>query len=181
MSLAVANRYARALIDVVLEPASELDPRQVVAQLQSLEDVVAEFAELRNILLSPAVPLARKRAVLARLLETLSVSPLVRNFVFVVIDRRRILLLKEIRQAFETLLDERQSVVRADISSAGELSGPQRDRLREEISTLTGKRVRCEFAVEDSLLGGAVVKVGSSIYDGSLRGQLEAMRQRLLG
>jgi F-type H+-transporting ATPase subunit delta len=180
MSLAVANRYARALVDVVLDPSSGLDPWQVAGQLEAMENLVAGSPDLRGILLSPAVPPPRKRAVLSRLLEAMSVARPIRNFVFVVIDRRRLSLLKEICQAFETLLDERQGVVRADISSAGELTEMQRDKLREEISKLTGKRARCEFAVEDRLLGGAVVRIGSSIYDGSLQGQLETLRQRLV-
>ena len=113
-------------------------------------------------------------------LEPLAVPAIVKNFIFVVIDRRRVPLLKQIRQAYETLLDEHQGVVRADVSSAIEITDAQRNRLREEITKVTGKQVRCEFAVEGALLGGALVRVGSSVYDGSLRGQLEALRHRLL-
>ena len=180
MSLAVANRYARALVDVVLEKPGELDTGRVAGDLRRLEEMVAESVDLRNILLSPAVPPARKRAVLSRLLEPMAVPAIVKNFIFVVVDRRRVPLLKLICQSYETLLDERQGVVRADVSSAMEISDAQRNRLREEIAKVTGKQVRCEFAVEDDLLGGALVRVGSSVYDGSLRGQLEALRHRLL-
>ena len=180
MALAIANRYARALADVVLDASSGLEPREAVRQLFEFEFLLAQAPELRTILLNPAVPPARKRAVISRLAEPLGASPLIRNFLCVVIDRRRIGVLSEIRQAFEDLLDERLGIVRADVTSPRQLSEEQRSRLREELAKLTGKQVRCEFEVEDNLLGGAVVQMGSTIYDGSLRGQLETLRQRLV-
>jgi len=137
-------------------------------------------SDLPAVLLSPAVPPARKRAVVSRLAAQLGVSTLVQNFLFVVIDRRRIAMLKDIRQAFETLLDERVGVVRADVSSARELASAQREKIRQQLARATGKQVRCEFAVDGDLVGGVVVRVGSTIYDGSVRGQLEALRQRLV-
>ncbi len=179
MALAVANRYARALADVVLEADSPLQPEQAVEQLRALESVVNESAELRTILLSPAVPPPRKRAVVARLAGLAGVSGVMRNFLFVMIDHRRINIFREIRQAFEDLLDERLGVVRAHVASARELSADQRTRVQEEISSFMGKTVRCEFTVEEALLGGVFAQVGSTVLDGSLRGRLETLRQRL--
>jgi len=180
MSLAIANRYARALVDVVLDPSMGVDPQKAAEQLRAMEELVADSPELRSVLLSPAVPPARKRAVVTRLAEPLSVSRVVRNFILVAIDRRRISLLGEIRRAFESLLDERLGIVRAAISSARELTAPQRDKLGEELSRMTGKKVRGEFTLDEALLGGAVVRVGSRILDGSVRGRLETLRQRLV-
>lgn len=180
MALAIANRYAGALADLVSDPSSKLDPRKTADQLRAVAGLVSESNELRTILLSPAVQPARKRAVVARLGELLGLPALLRNFVFVVIDRRRIGVLSNISQAFEDLLDERFGVVRADVTSAGKLSEQQRNGLREKLSRITGKQVRCEFAEQADLLGGAVVQVGSTVYDGSIRGRLERLRQRLV-
>ncbi len=180
MALAVARRYARALADIVLAPDSPLAPEQAVGQLLALESLLAESAELRTILLSPAVAPARKRAVVARLAQPLGISPLVRNFLFVVLDRRRINLFREIRRAFQDLLDEQLGVVRAEVISARELTPAQRARLQHALSAFTGKNVRCEFATEEALLGGVVARVGSTVLDGSIRGRLETLRQRLV-
>ncbi len=180
MTQAVANQYARALADIVLDPAAGLEPREAVRQLSEFEFLLAQAPDLRTVLLNPSVPPARKRAVVSRLAESLGVAVLIRDFLSVVIDHRRIGLLGEIRQALEDLLDERLGIVRASVTSAGELGEAQRMRLSRQISQLTGKQVRCEFEVEEDLLGGAIVQVGSTIFDGSLRGQLETLGRRLV-
>jgi F-type H+-transporting ATPase subunit delta len=179
MPLALAKRYAQALADVLLEPSSGVDPRGAVEQLRSVEDLITGSDELRTVLLNPAVTPSRKRAIVAKLTVPLELTPLVRNFLFVLIDRRRISMLGEIRAAFEGVLDERLGIVRADVTSARELRDFQRGEMTERLVALTGKQVRCDFSVDESLLGGAVVRIGSTIYDGSLRGQLESLKQRL--
>lgn len=179
MPLAIAKRYAQALADVVLEPSSGVDPHRAIDQLRLVEGFAAESSELRAVLMNPAVSPARKRAVIARLTEPYGLPPVLRNFLYVLIDRRRISSLAEIREAFEGVLDERLGIVRADIASAQELGDRQRAEIGERLTTLTGKQARCEYSVDPSLLGGAVVRIGSTIYDGSLRGQMETLRQRL--
>jgi F-type H+-transporting ATPase subunit delta len=181
MALAVAKQYAQALADLVFAPASGIDPAEVARQLRSVEDITRASAELRTILLSPAVPPARKRAVISRLTEPLRLAPLVRNFLFVIIGRRRIQFLEQIREAFEMLVDERSGVVRAQVSVAVELDPVRKARFSETLVSLTGREVRSEYSVDESLLGGAVLRLGSTVYDGSLRGRLEALRQRLVG
>ena len=179
MSLAVAKRYASALVDVIVEPGAETDPRAAAGQLREFENLLRESAELRTALLSPAVAPSRKRSVVARLAESLGVSPLVRNFLFVVIDRRRIGMFGQIRRAFEDLLDERLGVLGADVTSARELTGRQQAALRERLARMTEQAVRCEHKIDETLLGGAVVQIKSTVYDGSVRGQLELLRHRL--
>jgi F-type H+-transporting ATPase subunit delta len=88
-------------------------------------------------------------------------------------------MLGEIRQAFRAVVDERMGAVEAGVASARELTGEQGDRVTARLSRLTGKRVRCKFSVDESLIGGMVARIGSTIYDGSVRGQLEALRRRL--
>jgi F-type H+-transporting ATPase subunit delta len=179
MSLAVAKQYAQALADLVFAPNSAVTAAQVADQLRSIEELTRSSAELRTILLSPAVPPARKRSVIARLTEPLGLTRLVRNFLFVVIDRRRIALLGQIREAFERLVDEREGIVRAQVRAAGELRPEHRARLEEALERLTGRQVRSDYGVDEELLGGLVLRLGSTVYDGSLRGRLEALRRRL--
>ncbi|MEP7364177.1 MAG: ATP synthase F1 subunit delta [Acidobacteriota bacterium] len=179
MSLAVATRYARSLADVVLAPGSATAAPAVMEQLKSFGGLLEESADLRNVLLSPAVPPARKRAVVAEFGRMLGFSPVVKNFLFVVIDHRRVNLLGTMAKAFEEAVDERLGRVRADVRSALPLTEDQRATVSAQLRQLSGKEVRCEFEVEDSLLGGLSARIGSKIYDGSVRGRLDVLRQRL--
>lgn len=178
-SSAAASRYARALVDLAAAPAAGLEPRRVMEQLAAFEGALSTSADLRNILLSPAVPPVRKRAVVGRIGQMLGLSRLVRNFLYVVIDRRRIGLLGDIRIAFEALLNERLGVVRADIVSARPLAEADRQSIAAQLTRLSGKQVRPEFAVDGGLIGGVTARIGSTMYDGSVRGQLESLRQRM--
>ncbi len=179
MALAVASKYARALADLAADPARGLDPQTAVGELATMEHLVASSADLRNVLLSPAVPPARKRAVIARLAGELNVSRLVRNFLYVILDHRRTAMLPEIRQAFQSIIDERTGWLEAEVTAARELGGGERETVALRLGRLTGKKVRCKFARNESLIGGMVARIGSTIYDGSVRGQLEALRLRL--
>jgi F-type H+-transporting ATPase subunit delta len=180
MPQAVAVRYAHALADAVVSPGSSLDARQALAELREFSSAVSNSTELRNVLLSPAVSNSKKRAVISRFAEALSLSRLVRNLLFVVIDRRRADILEEIADAFETALDERLGVVRADVKSAASLNAEQKSNLQQELSRISGKQVRCDFSIDPELIGGVVARIGSTLYDGSVRSQLEIMRERLV-
>ncbi len=158
MASAVANRYASALVDVVTSAASALKPEDAIAQLQAAAKMVADSAELRNALMTPAIQNSRKRAVIGRLLDSTGTSHLIRNFVFVIIDHRRIAILDEIREAFEVLLDVRMGFVRAEVTSAAALDQQRSAGLESELSNLTGKRMRLRFAVDPELLGGVVAQ-----------------------
>jgi F-type H+-transporting ATPase subunit delta len=179
MASAAANRYARALVDVVLAPGSPLKPEDAVAQLRAVVQMIADSYELRNALLTPAIQTSRKRAVMGRLLQQLRVSPLIRNFVYVTIDHRRVVIMPEILEAFELLLDERLGFVRAEVTSAEPLDQRRSAEIESELSGLTGKRMRLHFAVDAALLGGVAARIGSKVYDGSVRGQLEQLRRQL--
>ncbi len=180
MAGAVASRYAKALADAVLAPSSRTDSRQALSELHTFEQMVKSSPELRTVLMSPAVPISRKRAVVGRFATSVPLSPLVRNFLFVVIDRRRSDLLGEMAQAFEAALDERMGVVRAEVQSAAPLNESQRAVLQQELSRLANKEVRCDFDIDPSLIGGVVARIGSTVYDGSVRTQLETLRERLV-
>lgn len=180
MPSAVAGRYANALADAVLAAGSDTDARQALAELHTFGQMVTSSRELRTVLLSPAVSISRKRAVVGRFAPGIPLSPLVRNFLYIVIDRRRADLLAEMAQAFEAALDERTGVVRADVRSAAPLNERQRAVLQEELSRVAKKQVRCDFSIDPALIGGVVARIGSTVYDGSVRTQLATLRERLI-
>lgn len=180
MSEPLASRYARALFEVVGDQAAVLTPEGALAQLESFEIAFAESAELRAMLVTPAVAPARKQAVVAKLSALLGLSKWVRDFLFVVVRHGRSGLIPEMRRAFEDLLDEREGVVRADVASARELTEVQRAAVTRGLSRLTGKSVKPRFSVEPELLGGVTARVGSTVYDGSVRGRLAELNRRLV-
>jgi len=179
MASAAASRYARALVDIVMLPGSSLKPEDAVTQLRAVAAMLAQSAELRTALLTPAIQTSRKRAVIGKLLDEISASHLIRNFLFVIIDHRRVDIVGEIADTFEVLLDERLGFVRAEVTSAAALDERRSAGLESELARLTGKRMRLRFAVDAALIGGAVARIGSTVYDGSLRGQLQQLRRQM--
>jgi F-type H+-transporting ATPase subunit delta len=174
-----ASRYARALADVTFEPRSGLDPGGVTEQLRTVATFVRDSADLQRVLLSPAIPNSRKRAVIQQLAPELGLNPKIRNFIYVLIDHRRIGQISEVQEAFQSIVDERMGLVRADVASARDLTNQQRAAVQAELGRLTGKQIRMEYSVDPALIGGLVARIGSTVYDGSVRGQLAALRQRL--
>ena len=177
MLSAVSTRYARAVLDVVTEPGSGIDPQTALQQLRQVAAMIAGSDELRHALLSPAVSPSRKRAVVAKLMN---VHVKIRNFVYVVIDHRRVHESPSIVEAFEVLLDEHLGFVRADVASATPLNDAQRSALVAELSRLAGKKAKPRFQTDPALVGGVVARMGSKVYDGSVRGQLERLRTTLI-
>src|SRR5690348_10722614 len=176
---AVAARYANALADVVTQGSSPLRPQDAVAELRSFEGIVVGSAELQNALITPAVAGSRKKAVVGRLADLLKLSRVTRNFLFVLIDHRRIASLGDIATIFEEVLDARLGFARAEVTSASELNEADRRALNLQLERVIGKRIRMRFAIDPALIGGAVARIGSTVYDGSVRGQLATLERRL--
>lgn len=179
ISSAVVNRYANALADVVLSPQSDVNPQAAMAQLRAFSGVIGESHDLRAVLATPAVPVKRKRAVLKDIAERLGTSRVVRNFILVLSDHRRIAALDQMVDAVEIIFDERIGFVRAEIKSAYDLPAAQQNELSSQLSAIAGKQIRMRFSVDPELIGGVTAKIGSRVYDGSVRGQLADMRRRL--
>ena len=177
---AVASRYASALADVVTVPGSALRPEDAVGQLRSFENTLRGSSDLHNVLDTPAVPGSRKKAVVGRIADLLGISRLVRNFLFVLIDHRRIASLPEIIQSFEEIVDQRMGYARVEIASARQLTHEQTSYLLQRLEGLLGKLIRIHYRVDESLIGGVVARIGSTVYDGSVRGQLKSL-ERCLG
>jgi len=176
---AVAKRYAHALADVVTASNSPLRAEDAVAQLKAFEAVLQSSPELQNALLTPSVPIGRKRAVVGRIGSVLELAQITRNFLYVLVDHRRIALLAEIIHSLELAVEEHMGFARAEVTSAGELSADQKTELRTQLERISGKRLRARYAVDDALIGGVVARIGSTVYDGSVRGQLQALENRM--
>jgi len=176
---AVASRYARALADVIAK--EKLDAAAAVAQLRSLSDAFQVSAALREVWESPAILAEQKLRVLDALAAKAGVTQRqLRNFVAVLIDHERIALLPEIVAQAELEINARSGRIDAEIVSARELTPEQCAALLAEIARVTGKTVQPRYSTDKNLLGGVTVRAGSTIYDGSVRGQLERMRRQLI-
>jgi F-type H+-transporting ATPase subunit delta len=173
----VTIRYARAFVDVVL--GAKLDAGKIAEELRSLGAVLDQSELLRQVWENPAIPAEQKRSVLDSLAAKLKLAKPVRNLVAVLIDHRRIALYDQVVRQFEAELNERLGFTEARITSARELSDVEKKRLEQQVERLTGKKVRAQYAQDGSILGGAIVRVGSTIYDGSIRGQLTKMKELL--
>ncbi len=169
-------QYANALADIALaqgaaEPAAK--------QLHEFGAAFAQSAELRTFLASPAVSVEAKHAVIEKIAARVGASKIIRNFLFVLADHRRTNLIPEVIAAFYEVLRQRQGVAEAEVSSATELSASQKKEVAAMLARLTGKKIEAKYALDPALLGGAVVRIGDTIYDGSLRSRLNEMRMRL--
>jgi F-type H+-transporting ATPase subunit delta len=173
----VINTYARAFADVVFD--SRLDPAKTLKEAQDLAELVAANKQLRDVWATPSIPAAQKRAVLDAIVQREGISRTVRNFVAVLMDHRRIGFLAAIVKQFELELDARMGFAEAQITSAHELGETERATLESQVQAMMGQKVRARYLRDASLLGGAVVRIGSTIYDGSVEGQLERIREVL--
>ncbi|MCU1241798.1 MAG: synthase delta subunit [Candidatus Acidoferrum typicum] len=173
----VSLQYANALADIALTQGAA---EAVTQELTGFSALYAESAELRNFLSSPAVTKEAKHRVIEKLLGRVGGSKIVRNFLLVVVDHQRAHFLPEIVAAFQQVVRQRQGITEAQVSSAVELNDPQKAELESTLGRLTGKRVEAKFSLEPELLGGAVVRVGDTVYDGSLRSRLNELRARLV-
>ena len=174
---AFASRYARAFADVVQE--HKLDVAKTTAELNSFVQLVEQSPDLMNVWTNPAVPEEQCIKLLDAIASREGVSKQTRNFIAVLISHDRVHAIAEIARTFQSEIDERMGFAEAEITSARELGDEERRTLESQVAQLTGKRVRAVYKRDAALIGGAVVRVGSTIYDGSVRGQLERMKEEL--
>ena len=169
-------QYANALADIALEQGAS---EPVLRQLADFAKAYQESAELRNFLASPAVEREAKHGVIEKLAGRLGASKIIRNFLFIMIDNQRTTLLPQMLESLQLVLQQRQGVAEANVVSAMVLSDAQKARLQQTFEKLTGKRIQAKYSQDPALLGGALVRIGDTIYDGSLRNRLNQMRARL--
>ncbi len=174
---AINNRYARALADVAVE--KKLDPDQIVGEMNSLAQALTVSTELRIALETPSVPAAQKLKVLDAVVAKVGASPVARNFLAVLAQNRRIGALGEITRRFEVEMNERRGFSEAEVTSWRDLGDDEKSWLASSLESATGKKIRARYHKDESLLGGARVRVGSTIWDGSVRGQLRKLKEQL--
>src|ERR1700677_1697006 len=173
----VAGTYARAFADVVL--GSHLDADRSIAELRTIATLLAESSELRRVWENPAIPAEQKRRVVDVIAERDGISTQARNLIAVLIDHRRIHFLEPIIRQLEKELDARLGFAEAEITSARALADAEKREFEAQVGKLTGKKVRAHYEQDATLLGGAVLRIGSTIYDGSVKGQLERLKEAI--
>lgn len=172
-------RYARALDEVVVE--QKLAREDVKRQLRDFQKTFADSAPLREVMENPSIPAEQKLRLLDSMVGPLGLNRTLRNFVAVVISHERLHEIDGIVEAYLELADRDSDIAEAEVTSARPLDDEGRRVLEQSIAQLSGSaRVRATYREDPGLLGGAVIKLGSTVYDGSVRGQLEQMRQRLV-
>ncbi len=176
---AVVTRYATALADAVCAPQAGIDTAEALAQVRSFEQAYKASKDLRTLLASPSVSTVRKRAVITRMAGELGLHRLIRSFLLVLVDHRRAAAIGEIAAEFGQLLDTRHGLVRVDVTSAQPLSPERQSEIDSQFARITGHQPRLSVTVDPDLIGGMVARVGSRVYDGSVRAQLAMLKRRL--
>jgi F-type H+-transporting ATPase subunit delta len=174
----VARRYATALADVV---AARGEAQEVKNELTAWAEMMQSNEQLLEVFRNPTIPYEQKRKVLNTLIARTRVRPTTANFLQVLLQNHRLAELSEVNKRFAQLLDERSGVVSAEVTTARPVAQSSQDALRAKLTAMTGKSVRLSFTTDEELIGGIVARIGSTIYDGSVRNQLQQVRERLAG
>jgi F-type H+-transporting ATPase subunit delta len=178
-SRGAATRYARALFDTALAEGTDL----VVVQkdLGGFARLVAQNESLQRVLTNPAIPVSRKRGVVEQLIARVgTLQPVVAKLLLMLAERDRLVILPDLAQVFDSRLMDHQKVIRARIVTAVPLPPDRVAALTDSLKRATGSNVLVETGVDASLIGGAVARIGSTVYDGSITRQLERMKEALV-
>lgn len=178
MASALVGKYARALLEVA---AGQNREEETGTELSEFLNMLQQCAELEDALANPAVPIESRRGILRRLSEKAPFSPIVRNFLLLLLQRNRIDRFEEFLSAYRDLLDERQGVIQVRVATARPLRLRDESRLAEIVSHLTGKNPRLDYQIDDSLIGGMTMQIGSTVFDGSVRSQLLELGRHIAG
>jgi F-type H+-transporting ATPase subunit delta len=174
----VARRYATALADVV---TARGEAQEVKEELAAWSEMMQSNEQLLEVFRNPTIPYEQKRKVLNTLIARARVRPTTANFLQVLLQNQRLADLGEINKRFAHVLDERSGVVSAQVTTARAVPQSSQEALRLKLAALTGKSVRLSFTTDETLIGGIVARIGSTIYDGSVRNQLQQVKERLVG
>ncbi len=175
---AVARRYAAALADVVLQ---HNEAREVQDELRDWAELMHENPALLGVFRSPVVAYEQKHKVLDELIRRAHVRPTTANFLQVLLRNHRLANLDEINKSFARVLDERAGLISAHVTTARPLPAKEQEDLRARLTLMTGRNVRLQFAVDEELIGGIVTRIGSTVYDGSVRTRLQQIKQKMAG
>lgn len=173
---ASAGRYARALLDVVVK---EGHPERVDQELTAFADLVTRTPDLQKALTNPAIPVSAKRGILEKLLSGTKPSPPLAKLLLLLADRDRLLLVGELAAAYHERSMAHQRILSAEVTTAAPLSADRVNQFQQRLAEATGRRITMTTRVDPALIGGAVARVGSVVYDGSVATQLRRIRERL--
>lgn len=174
----IARRYASALADVVIDRS---EAKEIQEELQQWSELIQANAKLQEVFRNPTIPLDQKRAVLNQLIERAQPRPKTANFLKVLLHNQRLIKLPEINRKFADILDERAGMVAATITTARAVPDELQARLTERLTSVTQRKVRLNFQQDPELIGGLVTRIGSTVYDGSVRSQLQQIKERMAG
>jgi F-type H+-transporting ATPase subunit delta len=174
---AFVARYASAFADVVKD--LKLDTAKLERQFADFLSTWEGSPELRTFFVNPAFPAAQKVAFLDKLNVELGLQKELRNLIAVLIDNNRMGHVAEVAAQWRRILQEQQGIRPAEIITSRELTKEERDSLTAEVAKLAGTRIDASFKLDKSILGGTVVRIGSTVYDGSVKGRLERLREAL--
>lgn len=172
----VFARYARSLVEVVVAQHEESEVGRNLSLYREIFKAVPQLLECFD---NPAVPREAKQKILSELMVLYPLGPTAANFLRILLDHNRIRYFNEILDYYTTTLNERKGIVAAEVTSAVPLSEPETAALRDGLSRAVGRTVTLNLRTDADLLGGVVVQVGSTVYDGSIRRQLENLRRQL--
>jgi len=175
---AFASRYARAFADVIT--SAHLDTGAIDRQLNDLLATWDDSKQLRDLFENPAVPAPQKVAILDQMNKKLGLQRELRNLIAVLINNDRIAHIHEIVDAYRAEMQERMGIRQAEIVTARQLSDQERTSLVAGVGKLAGAPVQATFRLDEGIIGGTVVRIGSTVYDGSVRGRLERLREALV-
>ena len=172
-----ATRYAKALLDVAIK---ESDPAAIERDLAAVVNAVKGHSELRRILTSPGTPETARVKVVTALTARAAVQPPVAKLLVMLAERGRLELLPDLLDVYRERLLAHRNIVRAAVTTAAPLPADKLQRLSARLREVTGKDVQLESNVDAGIIGGVITRIGSTVYDGSVRTQLQKMRQQLV-
>lgn len=176
-SRTAAIRYARALFDVAVQEALNLD--EIAGKIGEFDELLRQNPALAKVLFNPAIPAPRKRAAVGELLKLAPAPQVVTKLLLLLAERDRLTLLHEIVEAYRQRLLDHQGIVRAEIVTAAPLAADKAQLIESSLARATGRHVLVQARVDPSIIGGIIARIGGTVYDASLTGQLEKMRQKL--
>lgn len=173
----IARRYSIALADVVLKSG---EAETVKAELSTLGDLFGQSSDLQAVFTNPSIAHINKEKVLDSLIAKTKPTKTTANFLKVLLKNGRIAELGHINEKFASVLEERGGVVSAEVTSARELPADERAEFEKTLAELTGKKVHVNYAINKDIIGGVVARIGSTVYDGSVRSKLETLKEQLV-
>ena len=173
----ISKRYARALMNLA-QNANQLE--KVTTSLNDVADSLLEVPDLMEFMTHPKTPQTSRREALDEIVAGTKAEPLVASFVRLLLEKRRLVLIDEIRGLFHAIADERLGRAQAEITVAQEISKSQQESLQKKLEEISGKQITLTIKIDPEIIGGVVARIGSTVRDGSLRNHLKNIRQTII-